>query len=156
MAWNSPTLGHPAFTGSRASPPIDAQQGSAQIHMQLEPCVPPCVFLGWRFSPSELWRVWWVDKYCSSYGIVNPSAPSVLSLTPPLETPSETLYTVQWLALSICYYICQALADPLRRQLYQTPVIMDFLTSTIMSGFSVCICNVSSGGTVSGWLLFHL
>jgi hypothetical protein len=40
--------------------------------------------------------------------------------------------------VSICLCICQALAEPLRRQLYQAPVSMHFLASTIVSGFGVC------------------
>jgi hypothetical protein len=59
------------------------------------------------------------------------SAPSLLSLTPPLET----LCSVQQLAVSICLCICQALAKPLRRQLYQAPVSKHFLASSIVSGF---------------------
>jgi len=63
---------------------------------------------------------------CSFYGVANPSAPSVLSLSPPLGTPCSG----QWLALSIHLCICQALAEPLRRQLYQAPV-RKHLASTI-------------------------
>ena len=33
--WHSPTLGHRAFIGARASPPID-QQVHPQLYMQLE------------------------------------------------------------------------------------------------------------------------
>ena len=38
----------------------------------LEPWVPPCVLLGWWFSPWELWGglVWWYSY--SSYGVTNP------------------------------------------------------------------------------------
>jgi hypothetical protein len=39
----------------------------------------------------------------------------VLSLTPPLGSPCS----VQWSTASIHLCICQALAKPLRRQLYQ-------------------------------------
>jgi hypothetical protein len=42
-----------------------------------------------------------------------PSAPWVLSLTPPLGT----LCSVQWMAVSIHLCICQGLVKPLRRQL---------------------------------------
>jgi hypothetical protein len=35
--------------------------------------------------------------------------------------------------------ICQALGESLKRQLYQGPVSMYFLASTIVSGFGVCI-----------------
>jgi hypothetical protein len=64
-------------------------------------------------------------------GLQTPSALSVLSLTPTLET----LCSDQWLASSIHLCICQALADPLRRQLYQAPVSKHFLATTIVSGF---------------------
>jgi hypothetical protein len=47
-----------------------------------------------------------------------PSAPWVLSLAPSLGT----LCSVQEMAENIQFCICQALADPLRRQLYQAPV----------------------------------
>jgi hypothetical protein len=51
-SWHSPTLGHRAFTGPRASSPTDAQQGHHPLlHMQLE----PCVLLSWWFSLWELW-----------------------------------------------------------------------------------------------------
>jgi hypothetical protein len=43
-------------------------------------------------------------------GLQTPSAPSVLSLTPPLGI----LCLVQWLAESICLCICQVLAEPFR------------------------------------------
>jgi hypothetical protein len=35
--WHSPTLGHRAFIGQRASPLIDVPQGHPLLHMQLEP-----------------------------------------------------------------------------------------------------------------------
>ena len=77
---------------------------------------------------------------CSSYGLQTHSAPSVLSLTPPLGI----LCSVWWLAESICLCICQALAEPFRRQLYQAPV-------SKLSGFGVWKWNGSPSGTVSGW-----
>jgi hypothetical protein len=40
---HSPTLGHRAFTGPRASPSIDVPQD----YIWLEPWVPPCVLRGW-------------------------------------------------------------------------------------------------------------
>jgi hypothetical protein len=48
------------------------------------------------------------------YRLQTPSAPSVLSVIPPLGT----LYSVQWLTVSICPCICQVLTESLRRQLY--------------------------------------
>ena len=56
--WHSPTLGHWAFTGPRASPPIDDRLGHSLLHMQLEPWVPPRVLFGWWFR--ELWEYWLV------------------------------------------------------------------------------------------------
>jgi hypothetical protein len=44
----------------RVCPPIDGGLGNPLLHMQLEPCVPPCVFFDWWFSPKELWRYWLV------------------------------------------------------------------------------------------------
>ena len=78
-----------------------------------------------------------------------PSAPSVL--TPPLRS----LCRVQWLAASIHVCICQALAETLRRQLYEAPVSKHFLASTIVTGFGVCIWDCSTGGAVSGWIFLQ-
>jgi hypothetical protein len=47
----------------------------------------------------------------------------------------ETLYSVQWMAVSIPFCICQALAEHLRRQPYQVPVSKHLLASTIVSVF---------------------
>jgi hypothetical protein len=49
-------------------------------------------------------------------GLQTPSAPWVLSLAPSLGT----LCFNQWMAVSIHFCICQALAEPPRRQLYQS------------------------------------
>jgi hypothetical protein len=88
-----------------------------------------------------------VGSYCcSSYGAANPSVPWVLSLAPSLGT----LCSVQCMAVSIHLYICQALEEPLRR-LYQAPVSMHLLASTIVSGFGDCVWDGSPGGAVSGW-----
>ena len=76
-----------------------------------------------------------------------PSAPSVLSLTPPLGSLCE--HRVWWLATSVPICIGQDLAEPLRRQL--APVSKHFLASAIVSGFGVCMWDGSPGGAVSGW-----
>jgi hypothetical protein len=144
---NSPTLEHRAFTGPRAFSPIDAQQDHPLLHMRQEQWVPPCVLFGWWFSPRELWEIWLVDIVVLPMGLQTPSAPSVLFLTCPLGSSCS----VQWLVVSICFCICQALAEPLRRQLYQAPVSKLFLASTIESGFGVCIREGSPGRAVSGW-----
>ena len=70
------------------------------------------------------------------------SAPWVLSLTPPLGTQC----LVQWLAASICLCICQALAEPLRGLIYQSPVSKHLLASKIVSEFGNCIWDGSPGG----------
>jgi hypothetical protein len=68
-------------------------------------------------------------------GLQTPLAPLGLSLAPLLGT----LCSVQRLAESIYFCICQVLAEPLRRQLYQAPVSKHSLVSAIMSGFDDCI-----------------
>jgi len=85
----------------------------------------------------KIWGSWelWLVSIIVLRGLQTPSAPSILSLTPPMGT----LFSVQWLAVSICCCICHALAEPLRRQLYHTPISMHFLTSAILSGFGGCI-----------------
>ena len=83
------------------------------------------------------------------------SAPSVLFLTPPLGTQLGNSCSVQWLAVSICLCICQALAEPLKRQLYHASISMHFLATTKVSGFGVCICDKSPGGAVFGWPLLQ-
>jgi hypothetical protein len=117
------------------------------LHMRLEPWVPPCVLFGWWFSPWELWGYWLVYIVVSPMGLQTPSAPWVLFLAPPLGT----LCSVQWLAESVHLCICQALAEPLRRQLYQAPVSKLLLALTTVSGFRDCIWDGSPGGAVSGW-----
>ena len=47
----------------------------------------------------------------------------------------------------MCIY--QALAEPVRKQLYQAPVSNHLLESTIVSGFSDCIWDESPGGAGS-------
>jgi hypothetical protein len=92
-----------------------------------------------------------VDIVVLLMGLQTPSTPSVLSLIPLLGTP----HSVQWLAMNIPLCICKALAGPLRRQPYQAPFSMQFLASTIVSGFGNCIWDESPGGTVSGWPLLQ-
>jgi hypothetical protein len=107
-----------AFTGQRTSSPIDVRQGLPRLHMRLEPWVPPCVLFGWWFSPWELWGIYLFDTVVLPMDC-KPLDLSVLSLIPPLGTSCS----VQWLAVSIRLRIYQALAEPLRRQLCQEPVI---------------------------------
>ena len=90
-----------------------------------------------------------IDIVVLPMGLQSPSAPSVLSLTPPLGTPCS----VQWLAARIHLFICKALAGTLRRQLYQAPFNKHFLASTIVSGLGDYIWDESPGGT-SPWMIF--
>jgi hypothetical protein len=91
--------------------------------------------------------VWLVDIVVLPMELQTPSAPSVLSLNPPLGMPCS----VQWLAASIHPCICQALVEALRRQLYQAPVSKHFLASALVSGFGDCIWDGFPSGAVSGW-----
>ena len=69
--WHSPTLGHQAFTGPRASPPIDVWLGHP-LHIRLEPWVSPCVLFDWWFSPWELWGAWLVDIVANPFSSFSP------------------------------------------------------------------------------------
>jgi hypothetical protein len=153
---HSPTLGI-GVSSLHSTKGLSSHWCPTRLHMWLVPWVPPCVLLGWWFSPWELGGLWVVHIVVLSMGLQTPSAPSVLSLTPPLGTPCS----VQWLAESILICIGHALAQPLRRQLYQAPVSMHFLASTIVSGFRNLILNASPCEAVSEWpflqsLLYNL
>jgi hypothetical protein len=89
-----------------------------------------------------------VDIVVPPVGLKTLSAPSVLSLTLLLGS----LGSVQWLALSMLMYICQALAKPLRRQV---PVGKHLLASVIVSGFGGCLWDGCPCGAVSGWPFLH-
>jgi hypothetical protein len=141
--WHSLILGHRAFIEPTASPSIDDRLDHFLLHMQLEPRVLPCVFFDWWFSLRELWGYWLVHIVFSPTGLQTYSAPWVLSRAPSLGT----LCSVQWMSVSIHFYISQAQAEPLRRQLYQAPVGKLLLASAIVSGFGGCF----QVGAVSGW-----
>ena len=127
--------------------PLLSNKAGDLLHMQLEPWVPPCVLFGWWFSPWVLWAYWLVHMFVPPMGLQTSSALSVPSLAPPLGT----LYSVQWLVESIQLCICQALAEPLSRQLYQAPFSKHLLASTIVSGFGDCRWDESPCGVVCGW-----
>jgi hypothetical protein len=74
-SWHSPILGHRAFTGPRASPPIDDWLGHPLIHIQLEPQVPPCVFFDGGIVPRSFWGYWLVHIDVPPMGLQTPSAP---------------------------------------------------------------------------------
>ena len=110
--------------------------------MQLEPQVPPCVSFDWWFSPKELWGSWLVHINVPPMGLQTPSAPWVFSLAPSLGTQCS----VQWMAVSSHFCICQALAESLRKQLNQAPVSRFLLASAIVSWFGGCLWDGSQVG----------
>jgi hypothetical protein len=89
----------------------------------------------------ELWGYWLVHIVFPPMGLQTPSAPWVLSLAPSLGT----LCFIQWMNMSIHFCICQALAEPLRIQLYQAPVSKLLLASTLVSVFGGCIWDREAG-----------
>ena len=103
-------MGNRAFTGPRAFPPIDVQQGCHLAHMCLEPWASPCVIgglvpgisrgYGWLILLFFLW-------------LQPPIAHSVLSPTLPLGT----LCSFQRGAAKMCLGICHSQVEPLSRQL---------------------------------------
>ena len=72
LPWHSPTLGHQTPSGSRASPPIDVQQGHCLSHMRPEPWVSPCISFGWWSSPGSSSEAWLVDTFALPTGLLNP------------------------------------------------------------------------------------
>jgi len=132
-----PYTGVPALAGPRASPSFGAQQGHPLLHMNLESWVWPCRVFGLWFSP---WKLWFFGIVVLM-GLQVPSAPSIFSLIPPIGT----LFSVEWFAANICICIWHTIAVPLRRQLYQAPLSMHFLASSILSSFDVCkyMCCIS-------------
>ena len=142
LPWHSPTLELQTFRGPKDSPPIDAWQGYLLLHMWLEPWLTPRELFGWWFSLWDLWCVWLVGIVVFPMRLQTPSAPSVLSL----NTPLWTQCSVQWLATSLPLCIRKALAEPLRRQLYQTSVSKHFLASEIVSRLVDCIWERFSWG----------
>ena len=60
------------------------------------------------------------------------------------------------MTVSIHFYICQALEEPLRRELYQAPVSQLLLPSTILSGCGGCLSGCLPGWTTrwgSPWMV---
>jgi hypothetical protein len=116
-------------------PLTDGLLGHLLLHMQLEPQDPPRVFFDRWFSPRELWGYWLVHIVVPPIGLQTLSVPWVLSLAPSLAT----LWSIYWVTVSIYFCTTQALAEPLRRQVYQAPVSKLLLTATIESGFAGCL-----------------
>jgi hypothetical protein len=143
--WHSPIRGDQAFTGPRASPPIDAWQDHPLLHMWMEPWVPSFVLLGWWFNPWVLYGVW---IYCrSSYEIANPFTSYIPLSTSFIGDP--VLYPMVG-----CEHLPLYLSGSDRAS-QETAISGSsqkaLLTSTIVSGIGVSIQDGSPGGAVSGW-----
>ena len=63
LLWYQTTVGHQASTGPRASSPTDARWSHPLLHIELEPCISPCILFGRWFSPWMLFVVQWVDLF---------------------------------------------------------------------------------------------
>ena len=68
--------------------------------------------------PESSVNIWLVHMVVPPMGLQTPSAPWVLALAPAFGI----LFSVQWLAVSIHFCICQEMKESLRKQLYQVPV----------------------------------
>jgi hypothetical protein len=127
------------FTASRASHSINAQHGHPVLHIQLEPCATPCVLFDWWFHSWELSGVWLVDIVLSM-DFQTPSAPSILSLTPLLESLAQsTIFTglfklgmftllLYLLSLGVVFSLCPGFPGCFG---------LGFFALTVMSMFSI-------------------
>jgi hypothetical protein len=84
--------------------------------------------------PGSFERSGWLIFLFLPLGLQSPLAASVLVPTSSLGNPCS----VRCLAACISFCIGQALAKPLRGQLYQAPVSKCFLASAIVAEFGVC------------------
>jgi hypothetical protein len=136
--WHSFSMGHRTPLDQRAAPPNDVQQGHLLPHMRPGLWIPGCVLWLVGLAPGSSGGG--VDIVLPM-GLQASSGPSVLSLTPTLGS----------LAASICLCICQALAEPLRRQPYQASISKHFPASGIESRSGDCIWHGFPGGAVARW-----
>jgi hypothetical protein len=112
LSWYSPTLGHWDFTRPRASPLADVPQDHPLLHKYVwsHGFLHVYTLVG-GLVPGSSRGYWLVYIVVLPMGLQTPSAPWVLSLASPLGI----LCFVQWMAVSIHFCICQALAEPLKR-----------------------------------------
>ena len=78
--------------------------------MWLGPLVPLCVLLVGDSVPGNSGNVWLVDIVVLPMGLQTTSAPSVLPLTPPLESPFSAH---GWQQASVYICISKAVDEPL-------------------------------------------
>jgi hypothetical protein len=105
----SPTLGHCAFTGPRASSPIDVRYGHPLVHMQREPWVPPCVPLVGGLVSESSWGSGWLILLSFLWGCkplhVLQSFPKLL-----LSGPHAQSNGWLWASASVFVRLCQSLS----------------------------------------------
>jgi len=143
LPWYFPTLQKPAFTGTRASSPIDAKHCHSLLHIWLEPWVPPCVLIRWCFRSWEAEGFGWLILFFL-WGF------KLLQLFQLfLAQPLGSLFILQWLASPlIC--ISKVLAEYFRRHQYQASVNKYLLASAIVTSLGGDIWGGSLVGAVSG------
>jgi hypothetical protein len=90
--------------------------------------------------------------YCSFYGAANP----FISFSPFSSSSIGDHVLSPMVGGENSPFICQALVEPLRRQLYEAPVSKHLLASTIVSGFGDYIWDGSPGGQSADGLSFSL
>jgi hypothetical protein len=136
----------PTHTPHSSSIPLSWGMKPPQEHGPPFPFMPDkailCYICSWWVSPWALLWVQLVDIVVLHMGLQSSSVPSFLPLTPPLGS----LGSVQWWAVSICIFLSQVLAEPLRGHPYQAPVSKCILASAIVSGFGVCRWDGTLGG----------
>jgi hypothetical protein len=97
--------------------------------------------------PGSSGGYWPVHIVVPPMGLQTPSAPRVLSLAPSLGI----LCSVQWMAVSIHFCICEALAEPLRRELLSGSCHHALVGIHTMPVFGDCKWDGSPGESVSRW-----
>ena len=131
--WHSPILGHRIFARPKASPPIDSWLGHPLLHMQLETGA-----LGVLVSSYCCFSYRVADTF-SSLGTFS----SFLFGDPVFHTIDDHEHPL------LCQCICQALAWPHQRELYQGPVSKNLLVYAVVSEFGGCLWDGSPGRAVS-------
>nr|AAQ96249.1 LRRGT00036 [Rattus norvegicus] len=83
----------------------------------------------------------WIETGKGYDQLIKIEGPQLMTSHLPMHLFSKSLFSskAKWLVVSICFCICEALGEPLKRQVYQAPFSMHFLASKILSGFRDCI-----------------